>query len=112
MAYSRTVEFDEDFKDDEGGMNRTKSMLRDREPRAIGTMLSQNREELLKLRELIGMLGDRITPVLGPDRPEKHLEGANESPECSDIMRELDDHRALIRSAQRHLSELMDRIEL
>lgn len=83
-----------------------------RDTRQIGAQLTQNREELLKLRELIGMLSDRIMPVLGPERSEKSLTPSDDSPECSDIARELDDHRALIRSAQRHVSGLLDRIEL
>lgn len=115
MAYSRDVEFDEP-ETNEGpypGMNRisgAKSPGRD--TRQIGAQLSQNREELLKLREMVGLLHDRIAPVLGPERAERSPGSSDDAPECSDIARELDDHRSLIRVVQMQVAGLLDRVEI
>lgn len=69
--------------------------------------------ELQRLRETIGMLSDRITPVLGPERDEKYSDPSEEGPVAySEITRVVLDYNNMLRRMNLGLQELIRRIEL
>lgn len=75
--------------------------------------LNVHREELLKLREMVGILGDRLTPVLGPEVMDKFPgESLQDSPELSEMARDIDDQTQIIYQTQRMLSNITGRVEL
>lgn len=79
----------------------------------IGGLLQSHNEELLKLRELVGMLDDRIAPILGPERPSDAMKIPDGgTPDRSEVGRIVNDHTDLVRSIQRRVNMLLQRIEL
>lgn len=79
----------------------------------IGGLLQAHNEELLKLRELIGMLDDRIAPVLGPERSEGPSSTAkSDAPDRSEVGRIITDHTDFVHSLQQRVHRMLQRIEL
>ena len=96
----------------EGNDGENKLTIKSRDRGEIEMLMNQQREELLKLQETIGMLDDRLTGVLGPHRPTDSRGMTDDSPERSPIAMMIDEHNDRIRGTVWQLHTLLDRIEL
>lgn len=82
------------------------------EPSKVQHYLEAQALELQRFRETLGMLYDRIAPVLGPERSEKLAGDSDDSPERSEVVRVIIDQTDNLRVMHRRLMESIQRIEL
>jgi hypothetical protein len=77
----------------------------------IELLLREHREELLKLRELIAMLGDRIITVLGPEYPPEGKPSGGMS-ERSPLASTIEELSLLARNCAQEVYSITHRVEL
>lgn len=79
---------------------------------SLPELVDVSRDELYKLREMVGMLGDRMTAVLMPERPEDSGKNASDSHERSPLGDSIDMNITLTRAIQVMVGQLTQRLEL
>lgn len=67
---------------------------------------------LMEQREIVSCLAERLTPVLGPERPEPGESEAEKMPEESPLTMSLRHTNEDIQHSNRLLKQLIDRLEV
>ena len=108
-----TEGYDEDATEGPSYGGPERSPARRRGASASGGM-EQVEKQVMRLSELVSRLDDRLTPVLGPDRPTPAIAGlaSQDVPETSPMVRWLDETSERLGHTAGRLQYLLDRVEL
>lgn len=79
----------------------------------IAQCLDDHQDALKRLSEMVDRLGNRITPVLGPDVPSaEDINGVNPHAPTSPVMNIVRAHTAEVNKIMESVREMYDRVEL
>lgn len=78
----------------------------------IPRLIQEQNNELLRLREVVGVLIEKIAPVLGPERPGPSESHSEDVPDYSEVARVITSHTELATWIRRYVESTISRVEL